>query len=63
MELPLPTSLSPSKLAAFTSCGLQFRFRTIDRLPEPSSPAACRGTLVHAALERFFGRRETLLTL
>ncbi len=26
----------------------------IDRLPEPPSPAAARGTLVHAVLERLF---------
>jgi putative RecB family exonuclease len=49
--LPLPSSLSPSKLSSFTSCALQFRFSTIERLPEPPSPAASKGTLVHAALE------------
>ena len=54
MVLPLPSSLSPSKLASFTGCGLQFRFSTIDALPSPPSPAACRGTLVHAALEHLF---------
>ena len=58
MVLQLPSSLSPSKLSSFTSCALQFRFATIDRLPEPSSPAACRGTLVHAALEHLFGLPE-----
>lgn len=31
-----------------------YRFRVIDRLPEPPSPAAARGTLVHAVLERVF---------
>lgn len=31
-----------------------FRFRTIDRLPEPPSVAATRGTLVHSVLERLF---------
>jgi putative RecB family exonuclease len=54
MPLPLPTSLSPSKVSSFTDCGLAFRFSTIDRLPEPPSIAATRGTLVHAALERLF---------
>jgi putative RecB family exonuclease len=33
---------------------LLYRFRTIDRLPEAPSPAAVRGTLVHAVLERLF---------
>jgi putative RecB family exonuclease len=31
-----------------------YRYRVIDRLPEPPSPAAARGTLVHAVLERLF---------
>ena len=31
---------------------LAFRFSAIDRLPEPPTVAATRGTLVHAALER-----------
>ncbi len=36
------------------SCPLLYRFRVIDRLPSPPSPAAARGTLVHAVLERLF---------
>lgn len=36
------------------SCPLKYRFRTIDRLPEPPSAAAIRGTLVHAVLESLF---------
>jgi len=31
-----------------------YRFRVIDRLPEPPTAATARGTLVHAALERLF---------
>lgn len=54
MALALPSSLSPSRLSSFTSCGLQFRFTAIDRLPEPPTVAATRGTLVHAALEELF---------
>lgn len=54
MTLPLPVSLSPSKVSSFTDCALAFRFSAIDRLPEPPSVAATRGTLVHAALERLF---------
>ncbi|HEV3226057.1 MAG TPA: PD-(D/E)XK nuclease family protein [Acidimicrobiales bacterium] len=52
MPLELPRTLSPSKVAAFTDCALAFRFATIDHLPEPPSPWATKGTLVHAALER-----------
>jgi putative RecB family exonuclease len=33
---------------------LLYRFRVIDRLPEPASRATARGTLVHAVLERLF---------
>ncbi|MCU0267478.1 MAG: PD-(D/E)XK nuclease family protein [Acidimicrobiales bacterium] len=55
MALPLPHALSPSKVTTFTDCALAFRFSAIDRLPEPPSLPATRGTLVHAALERLFG--------
>jgi putative RecB family exonuclease len=51
MSLPLPTSLSPSKVASFKDCALAFRFSAIERLPEPPSPHAAKGTLVHRALE------------
>ena len=53
MVLPLPTSLSPSKVASFKDCALAFRFANIDRLPEPPSPAATKGSLVHRALHHF----------
>jgi putative RecB family exonuclease len=51
MGLALPTSLTPSKVAAFKDCALAFRFSVIDRLPEPPSPPAVKGTLVHRALQ------------
>jgi putative RecB family exonuclease len=54
MAYEVPVSLSPSKVSSFTDCALAFRFSVIDRLPEPPSPAATKGTLVHAALERLF---------
>jgi putative RecB family exonuclease len=47
-------ALSPSRAADFMACPLLYRFRVIDRLPSPPSPAAARGTLVHAVLERLF---------
>lgn len=49
-----PASLSPSRAGDFVSCPLLFRYRTIDRLPESSSPDAIRGTLVHSVLEEIF---------
>lgn len=51
---PRPVALSPSRAKDFMQCPLLFRFRTVDRLPEPPSPAAVRGTLVHSVLERLF---------
>jgi putative RecB family exonuclease len=53
-EVTVHRSLSPSRAADFMTCPLLYRFRVIDRLPEPPSPAAARGTLVHAVLERLF---------
>ena len=47
-------SLSPSRAGDFMTCPLLYRFRTIDRLPEPSSPDAVRGTVVHKVLENLF---------
>jgi putative RecB family exonuclease len=47
-------ALSPSRAADFMSCPLLYRFRTIDRLPEPPSPDAVRGTLIHKVLEDLF---------
>lgn len=46
--------LSPSRANDFAQCPLLFRLRVVDRLPEPPSEAATRGTLVHAVLERLF---------
>ena len=47
-------ALSPSRANDFMQCPLLFRFRVIDRLPEPPSSAAARGTLVHSVLERLY---------
>ena len=52
-EVTLP-SLSPSRAGDFKSCPLRYRLRVIDKLPEPPSLAAVRGTLVHAVLEALF---------
>lgn len=54
MALPLPSTLTPSKLSKFASCPLAFRFSYIDQLPEPPTTAQVRGTLVHRALELLY---------
>lgn len=47
-------ALSPSRANDFKQCPLLYRFRAIDRLPEPSSAAQVRGSVVHGALERLY---------
>jgi putative RecB family exonuclease len=47
-------ALSPSRASDFKQCPLLYRLRAIDRLPEPSSPAQVRGTVVHGALELLY---------
>jgi putative RecB family exonuclease len=54
VSLPLPSSLSPSKVSSFKDCALAFRFSAIDKLPEPPSAPATKGTLVHRALQLLF---------
>lgn len=52
----VPTSLSPSRVSSFTSCPMQFRFSSIEKLPETPGVATTRGTIVHRALELLFIR-------
>ena len=47
-------ALSPSRAGDYKTCPLLYRYRAIDRLPEPPSPEAARGSLVHAVLEELF---------
>ena len=48
------SALSPSRASDFMACPMLYRFRVIDKLPSPPTPATARGTLVHAVLERLF---------
>ena len=52
-------ALSPSRASDFKTCPLLYRFRAVDRLPEPTSAPAAKGTLVHSVLEQMFGRPAT----
>jgi putative RecB family exonuclease len=63
MGRSLPYSLSPSSIAAFKECPLAFRFSYLDRLPEPPSAPASKGTLVHRALELLMCRPPSDRTL
>jgi putative RecB family exonuclease len=55
-EGPRRRALSASRAADFKTCPLMYRYRAIDKIPEPPSPPAVRGTLVHAALERLYAQ-------
>jgi putative RecB family exonuclease len=60
---PIPVSLSPSSMGTFTSCPLAFRFAYIERLPEPPSAPASKGSLVHLALQHLMWRPPEERTL
>lgn len=47
-------TLSPSRAADFKTCPQLFKFRAIDRLPEPATVQQARGTTAHLALQRLF---------
>jgi putative RecB family exonuclease len=47
-------ALSPSRASDFKQCPLLYRFRAIDRLPEPTSAAQLRGSVVHSALQQLY---------
>jgi putative RecB family exonuclease len=53
---PVPMSLSPSRVSSFTSSPMQFRFSSIEKLPEPPGVATTKGTIVHRALQLLFVR-------
>jgi putative RecB family exonuclease len=63
VDLPAPAldaaegggwALSPSRALDFKNCALLYRLRVIDKLPEPTSVDAARGTVIHAVLEQLF---------
>jgi putative RecB family exonuclease len=47
-------NLSPSRAGDFKTCPQLFKFRAIDRIPEPPSIYQARGTTAHLALQRLF---------
>lgn len=46
--------LSPSRASDFKVCPQLFKFRSIDKLPEPVTVHQARGTTAHLALQRLF---------
>lgn len=52
-------TLSPSRAGDFKACPQLFRFRAIDRLPEPTTVYQARGTTAHLALQRLYDLTPT----
>lgn len=46
--------LSPSAVSEYENCPQQYKYRKIDKLPEPPSLDAERGTLIHTVLQDLF---------
>lgn len=56
-DAPAPLRLSFSRVDAFLTCPLKFRFSYVDRLPQEPSPTLSWGTSVHAALESWWDQK------
>lgn len=54
-----PPHLSPSSASAFDGCPRRWKFKYIDRLPEPPGKAAVVGTFAHNVLEELCGLPST----
>lgn len=55
-QFPVPVTLSPSRVSSFQDCALQFRFASIQKLPQPPGIHAVKGNVVHRALELLLTR-------
>ncbi len=55
VEIPeryVPKYLSPSSASSFRECARRWKFRYVDRLPDPPGEAAVTGTFAHMVLEK-----------
>lgn len=50
-DVEVPRSLSPSGASTFRQCARRWKFRYIDKRPDPPGAPALRGTFVHHVLE------------
>lgn len=51
---PLPSSLSPSRLADFQACPRRYQHASIERVAQPATYATTKGRFVHYVFERLF---------
>ena len=55
MDIPeryVPKYLSPSSASSYRECARRWKFRYVDRLPDPPGEAAVTGTFAHMVLEK-----------
>lgn len=63
-EIPVrPRHLSPSSASMFRQCPQRWKFRYVDKLPDPPGEAALAGTFAHRVLEELLGLDATERTL
>ena len=55
--------ISPSRLNCWLSCPLKFKFRYIDGVKTPPTPALFLGRHVHGGLEHFYRHKMVGITL
>jgi putative RecB family exonuclease len=54
-----PDGVSPSRISQFNRCPRQYKFVSIERLPEKKSIAAYRGTIFHYVMELLYSCAAT----
>jgi len=54
LEIPRLETLSPSRASDFKTCPRLYKFRAVDKVPEPPSTHQARGAAAHLALQRLF---------
>jgi len=55
--------ISPSRLNCWLACPLKFRFRYIDGIRSPTTPALFLGKILHGSLENFYRHRQLGIAL
>lgn len=61
MEIPeryVPKHLSPSSASSYRECARRWKFRYVDRLPDPPGEPAVTGTFAHMVLEKLMQEPE-----
>ena len=54
MPLPIPGSLTPTKVTTFRECAFAFRLAVIEKVPQPSNIWTMRGSIAHRVLDRLY---------